>query len=358
MSKSFIAYIRVSTQKQFVHGVSLEEQRRAIVMYAAHHQLTISTWREEVTTAAKRGRPVFATVIKSLVAGEGSLGLIMHKIDRGARNLKDWSDIGEVIDLGITVRFAHDNIDLHSRGGRLTADIQAVIAADYIRNLREEVRKGISGRLAQGLYPFNAPLGYNNNGRGRAKTPDCSVAPFILYIFQRYATGTVSMALLADELEQRGLTRPAGKPFRASALSKILRNEFYAGTLLVKGRRYEGIHQPLVSRETFDRVRAVLRERKPRQRSRHQHLYRGSLQCVSCERMLVGEKQKNFTYYRCHQCRGVCVREDRVLLLDPRFRIVRTLPVSTYPELEPWEKFESPPGIAQTKNLSSELWLC
>lgn len=35
---------------------------------------------------------------------------------------------------------------------QLTADIQAVIAADYIRNLREETIKGINGRLKQGLY--------------------------------------------------------------------------------------------------------------------------------------------------------------------------------------------------------------
>jgi hypothetical protein len=42
------------------------------------------------------------------------------------------------------VHFANDSLDLNTRGGRLSADIQAVVAADYIRNLREEAKKGVS----------------------------------------------------------------------------------------------------------------------------------------------------------------------------------------------------------------------
>ena len=91
MPQSFIAYVRVSTQKQSTQGVSLAEQRRAINEYAAGHQLTITAWHEEITTAAKRGRPVFRAVMEALVEGKGNIGLIMHKIDRGARNLKDWA---------------------------------------------------------------------------------------------------------------------------------------------------------------------------------------------------------------------------------------------------------------------------
>jgi len=34
----------------------------------------------------------------------------MHKIDRSARNLRDWSDLGELIDRGIAVHFAHESV--------------------------------------------------------------------------------------------------------------------------------------------------------------------------------------------------------------------------------------------------------
>lgn len=353
MPKSFIAYTRVSTQKQSTHGVSLEEQRHAIAEYAARHGLTINAWYEEVTTAAKRGRPVFRSVMTALTAGKGKTGLIMHKIDRGARNLKDWADIGEAIDLGITFRFAHDDIDLHTRGGRLTADIQAVIAADYIRNLRDEVKKGIEGRLRQGIYPFKAPLGYLDRGGGKVKVPDLSVVPLIVYAFQLYASRKHSLREMGVQLAMRGLTQPNGQPLRTPYLSKMLRNPFYHGLLRVRDQTFPGIHQPLVSRELFERVQKILCERKPRKRFRHDFKYRRTLQCTGCERTLVGEMQKGRAYYRCKNCRGVCIREDRVLLPDPRFRILFTNQIIESPVLEPWEKFDYPSGIDTAMNRCS-----
>jgi hypothetical protein len=44
-----------------------------------------------------------------------------------------------------------------------------VVAADFIRNLREETKKGFYGRLKQGLFPPPAPLGYPGCGGGKPK---------------------------------------------------------------------------------------------------------------------------------------------------------------------------------------------
>src|SRR5258708_38130601 len=157
--KEYYGYTRVSTARQGEHGVSLEHQREAIERYASKNSLQIAQWFEEQETAAKRGRPLFGQMLKLLRTGKAS-GVIIHKIDRSARNLKDWADLGELIDSGIEVHFANESLDLNSRGGRLSADIQAVVAADYIRNLREETKKGYYGRFKQGLYPRPAPIGY------------------------------------------------------------------------------------------------------------------------------------------------------------------------------------------------------
>src|SRR5262249_8667061 len=151
------------TAKQGERGVSLQEQRDAIERYCQRVGLQVSRWFEERETAAKRGRPIFSRMLKLLRRGEAQ-GVIIHKIDRSARNLKDWSDLGELIDQGVEVHFANESLDLQSRGGRLSADIQAVVAADYIRNLREEARKGFYGRIKQGVYPLPAPLGYLDRG--------------------------------------------------------------------------------------------------------------------------------------------------------------------------------------------------
>jgi DNA invertase Pin-like site-specific DNA recombinase len=45
--KSYYAYIRVSTTRQGEEGVSLQEQRRAILEYASHRGMTVTEWFEE-----------------------------------------------------------------------------------------------------------------------------------------------------------------------------------------------------------------------------------------------------------------------------------------------------------------------
>src|SRR5689334_13693990 len=166
--QAFYGYIRVSTVRQGEHGVSLQEQKEAIERYAARKGLKIQDWFEEQQTAAKQGRPVFNRMLRLLRKGKAS-GVIIHKIDRSARNLKDWAELGELIDSGIAVHFTNESLDLNSTTGRLSADIQAVVAAHYIRNLREETLKGFYGRLKQGIYPMPALLGYLDAGPGKTK---------------------------------------------------------------------------------------------------------------------------------------------------------------------------------------------
>jgi DNA invertase Pin-like site-specific DNA recombinase len=201
-------------------------------------------------------------MLVALEAGEAH-GVIMHKIDRSARNLRDWSDLGELIDRGVEVHFAHESVDLNSRGGRLSADIQAVVAADYIRNLRDEVRKGFYGRLKQGLYPLPAPLGYLDRGRGQPKEIDPISGPLVRAAFELYATGTYTLGTLADELYRRGLRTCSGKKIARASLSDLLNNSFYIGLIEIRttGELFDGIHKPLISKHFLTEFRLYSMER-------------------------------------------------------------------------------------------------
>ena len=312
--KPCFGYIRVSTQKQG-EGVSLEAQKDAITAFASRNDLTITKWFEEKETAAKRGRPVFTDMLKQLKRGKAS-GLVMHKIDRSARNPRDWADIGDLSDAGTDIHFATESLDFRSRGGRLTADIQAVIAADYIRNLRDETIKGLRGRLKQGLYPFRAPIGYRDNGRGQPKTPCPEKAPLIQQAFELYATNQYSILSLRDELTRRGLTNHTGKPLSKHGIETILRNAFYTGLIEINrtGEIFDGIHEPLISMQTFKRVQDIKAGKAGKKLTRHNHLYRGLFRCGACGRSMIPERQKSFVYYRCQtkDCPKNTIREDRL----------------------------------------------
>lgn len=295
------AYTRVSTVKQGERGVSLQEQRTAIESYAARHGIQVVDFFEERLTAAKRGRPLFTSMLRRLRQGEAQ-GVIIHKIDRGARNLRDWAELGELIDAGVAVHFANESVDLFSRGGRLSADIQAVVAADYVRNLREETLKGIHGRLKQGVYPFAAPLGYLNTGGGNTKAIDPDRAPLVRQVFELYASGRFSLDTLVLEMRRRGLQLRGGGPVDRNGISRILNNPFYAGILRLRstGELFAGKHTPLITMAHFQRVRSRLQGRFRSAAWKHEFVFRGLFRCELCSKHLIGERQKGHVYYRCH----------------------------------------------------------
>src|SRR5690349_1490171 len=121
--KRLLAYTRVSTKKQGERGASLPEQRAAIARSAELLGFHIIRWYDERLTAATTGRPQFAAMVKALSNKEAD-GVIVHNVDRSARNYRDWADISDLVDGGFVVYFANEKIDLSTRGGRLVADVE------------------------------------------------------------------------------------------------------------------------------------------------------------------------------------------------------------------------------------------
>lgn len=310
------AYIRVSTAKQRDQGASLEAQRDAIERYARRHELTVTRWFTETKTAASQGRTEFTKLIKLLRKGEAE-GAIVHKIDRSARNLKDWSDFIGLMDYGVAIHVASESLDLHSRGGRLSADIQAVVAADYIRNLKMEAEKGIRARYRQGILPGMAPIGYLNNGSGKLKTVDPVMGPLVRELFQRYATGKYSLRSLMKTMNGLGLRSRRGKPLTVNGVSRILNQPFYTGQILVKrtGEVFEGKHEPLISTSLFNACQDLLNGRTKHRSYRHRYTYSRLLKCALCGYSLIAERQKDHVYYRCHT-KGCAVKTMRQELIE------------------------------------------
>lgn len=314
-SKTYFSYVRVSTQRQGISGTSLIEQQAAIDRYAQRFNLQIVKQYEERETAAKQGRPVFLEMLKALRHRKAS-GIVIHKIDRSARNLKDWADLGSLIDSGIEVHFANESLDLNSRGGRLSADIQAVVASDYIRNLREETKKGIYGRLRQGLYPFPARVGYLDAGKGNPKEIDPVQSPLIRRAFELYASSNWGLDALVEKMYELGLRNKSGTKISRNGLTCILKNRFYMGLIKIDsiGELFVGIHEPIVSKALFDEVQDVFAGKRRQKKTRHFFIFRRTVMCRSCEYLLIAERQKGNVYYRCHtkSCLQKTIREETI----------------------------------------------
>ncbi len=152
------------------------------------------------------------------------------------------------------------------------------------------------------------PSGYRNvrrDGPGRrgesVLEPDPQ-APIVVWAFERYATGSLSLSSLTEALAEKGLRNRLGNPPGISAVHRMLRNPVYAGVVRRKGVEREGIHQPLVPRELFDRVQSVLDEHSSGgERSwKNDHYLKGTLVCTECgSRLYYAVAKGRFGYFRC-----------------------------------------------------------
>lgn len=314
--KRVYGYIRISDKDQ-EDGTSPEEQKDAIERHAQKKNLTIIGWHQETRSASKHGRPEFTKMLSKLRRGQAD-GVIIHKVDRSARNGRDFSALMELHEQkGIYVGFAHNDVDITTRSGRLMVEIEAVLAADFSRNLSEEVKKGLYGRLKQGIYPFTAPVGYLDKGKGQPKAIDPVKAPLVKKLFELYATGDYTLETLLAYANTYGLTNIKNKPLCINSISLILHNPFYTGIIKIKKnqRTYLGKQTPIISTDIFELVQKRFRQHKQPQIKKHSSTLKGLVRCHECDYGMPAEKQRGHYYHRCHQkgCPTKTLREDIIL---------------------------------------------
>jgi site-specific DNA recombinase len=268
----------------------------------------------DVETAKHTGRTNFEELVRYLRSHRNIRIVLVEKTDRLYRNLKDWVTLDE---LDIEIHLVKEGVVLSrdsKSSEKFVHGIKVLMAKNYIDNLSEEARKGQLEKAEQGIWPSKAPLGYRNiTGLDGKKViePDSKFAGTITHLFGWYATGTLSLKQLAAEAQSAGLVyRRTGGPLPTSNLHAILRNRLYTGDFDWIGRRYVGRHQPLVSRELWDRVQGVLDGRhasKSGRKTKRGFAFSGLIKCGHCGCALVGElKKKRYVYYHCTGYKGKC----------------------------------------------------
>ena len=189
--------------------------------------------------------------------------------------------------------------------GRFMLNIGFGQAKYVVDSLSQNVRRGLREKLRRGEFPGWAPVGYVNDHRSHSIIPHETKAPLVRRAFETYATGLYTAAELRRRITDWGLTSHSGKPIALSKVPVLLSNPFYIGLFRYKGEIHEGVHEAIVSKQVFDRVQEVMRERKRgKYRKEARRPFRGLLTCAECGAAITSEKQKGHHYYRCMQKEG------------------------------------------------------
>ena len=296
-----LLYLRVSTKEQAERngdpeGYSIPAQREACVRKALTLGATVEEQFVERGESAKTSqRPELQRMLRYVKDNPGVKYVIVHKIDRLARNRAD--DIAITLQLqaaGIQLISCNESID-ETPSGQLLHGIMASIAQFYSQNLANEVMKGIMQKVQNGGTATQAPLGYLNvhkiiEGREvRTVDVDTERTPFVQWAFETYAKGEHSLSELTEELADRGLLQKATakrppRPLPRSRVHAMLTNRYYLGYVTYQGIEYPGKHTPIISEPLFAKVQQVLdAKRHAGDRSyRRNHYLKGTVRCARC----------------------------------------------------------------------------
>ena len=307
-----VLYARVSSKDQEKEGFSIPAQQRLLREYALQQGIIVAEEFVDVETAKQSGRTAFTAMLEYLKKHRATCRTILvEKTDRLYRNLKDWTTLD---DLGITIHLVKEGrvIGPDSRSSdQLVHGINVLIARNHILNLGEEARKGMLEKARAGIYPSFAPVGYRNAdvpGGKRGIVTDPDAAPVITELFERFETGRDSVKALVRECNAEGI-KLRGRTLHSSLVHQILRKRLYTGDFDWDGETYAGTHEPLVTRECWQRVQELLdaRAENKTRKVKHDFAYTGLVHCGHCGCLLVGELKKGkYVYYHCTGNRGRC----------------------------------------------------
>ena len=148
-----ILYARVSSKDQEREGYSIPAQLKFLREYAQNHELNVLREFVDVETAKISGRKHFGEMVRFLRDHKTCRIVLVEKTDRLYRNFRDCVTL-EDLDIEIHLPKEGQVISKDSKSqAKLVHGIQLVIARNYIENLRDEVRKGMREKAAQGIYP-------------------------------------------------------------------------------------------------------------------------------------------------------------------------------------------------------------
>ena len=297
-----VIYARVSTKEQQDEGYSIPAQLKAMEAFCVAQGLTSVESFVEAESAGKAGRRQFGAMLAYFQEHPGVRVVVAHKLDRLYRNFRDQITLEE--DLGVRVRYVVNDLR-DTPQDEFMRDMMLSQSKYYLRNLSEEVKKGMDEKASQGGWPHWAPVGYRNNRETRSLAVDQDVAELIRHAFRRYATQTVSLSDLATELYGLGFRSRSGSRVLAGSLLVILRNPIYAGLIRYKGQVFQGTHEPLVSLDLFEAVQAAFEpNRNGHKAKKHVFALRDWLVCAECGCKITAERQRGHVYYRCTHGKG------------------------------------------------------
>jgi DNA invertase Pin-like site-specific DNA recombinase len=331
----YCLYARKSTESEERQILSIDSQIKEMLQLAEKEGLEIVSMKRESHSAKETGqRPVFNEIVEEIKIGKYN-GILTWAPDRISRNA---GDLGKIVDL-MDAGKLHE---IRTFGQQFTNSpsekfllmilgSQAKLEND---NRAVNVKRGMRARCEMGLRPGSTLTGYINERHMDRKCQvivDPERGTVIRKMFEKVGYEKWSGPKLYHWLRfELNFQTQGKKPLALGNMYRILSNPFYYGVFEYprnSGNWYQGKHEPLVSKELFDKVQEQLK-RGNIQRESHEFAFTKLMTCGKCGSCISAEEKykerkdgttARYVYYGCgrtrdKQCKGnTYLREEELV---------------------------------------------
>ncbi|MCX6813545.1 MAG: recombinase family protein [Candidatus Azambacteria bacterium] len=331
----YCLYARKSTESEERQILSIDSQVKEMLQLAEREGLEIAEIRRESHSAKSTGqRQVFNEIINDIRIGKFN-GIITWAPDRLSRNAGDLGKLVDLMDEKVL-------IEIRTYGQRFTNNpnekfllmilgSQAKLEND---NRGVNIKRGMRMRCEMGLRPGVAPTGYLNEKRIDKRCHaivDPDRAPIIKQMFEKVANDKWSGRKIYHWLKfDLNFKTRGNKNLSLSNIYIILQNHFYYGRFEYpekSGNWYDGKHEPLITKELFDKVQEHLKRDQIVRSEIKEFAFTKLMHCGLCGSGISAEEKfkklkdgttARYVYYGCSRakdihCKSGYLREEELI---------------------------------------------
>ena len=310
MLKRVAIYTRVSTVEQAEEGYSIDEQERLLIEFCDKNNYEVYETYSDKGISGKdiKHRPSLKKLLKDAEDKKFDMVLVW-KINRISRKLSDVLKMVELFENNnIAFKSYSEPFDTTTPSGKMQFQMMALIGEFERGTIAQNVKMGMCARARAGKWCGNTVLGYDlvqNSETTNKKRKDTKLtinedeAKIVKEIFTLYSEGYGYKAIVTA-INKKGYKTKKGNPFSIGGIKDILANRVYIGKIRYnlrqnwseKRRRninlnpilVDGIHDPIISLELWDKVQTILKSKKGKPSRIYDGEYplTGILKCPVC----------------------------------------------------------------------------
>lgn len=310
--KKVVIYARYSSHSQ--REESIEQQVEECVEFAAKHDMTVvEVYADKAVSGRTDKRIAFQRMMRDAERKKFDC-VVAYKSNRIARNMLNALQYEEKLaKLGIETYYCREEYG-NTPQGRFALRMMMSMNQFYSENLSEDIKRGIQDNARNAKVNGRIPLGYKRGEDGKYAIDEKN-APIVREVFRRTKEGE-RLADIARDLNARGIKTKNGNDWNKGSFHRMLNNTTYYGTYRNSGITIENAVPPIVTKDEFEQVQLVLKNKDRTIGRKADYLLTGKLFCGECNAPMTGESGTSHTgtkynYYSCKKCRKR-VRQDEI----------------------------------------------